>query len=155
MVKRYALDLFEVSFEADCELLGVGSEDDDAVVQHEVEHPEANARAIAARPTSNVVDLKYTPELKALLENLEYEQHTRVLCRAGITSMGELLATSKSEAQQNGLLPGHVGYLLQQARKFEAPHKAAKQPRGSLKRSARAVQLFGRLAVLETHTLRY
>ena len=26
---------------------------------------------------------------------------------------------------------------------------------GSLKRSARAVQLFGRLAVLETHTLRY
>ena len=27
--------------------------------------------------------------------------------------------------------------------------------RGSLKRSARAVQLFGRLAVLETHTLRY
>ena len=29
------------------------------------------------------------------------------------------------------------------------------QLRGSLKRSARAVQLFGRLAVLETHTLRY
>ena len=28
-------------------------------------------------------------------------------------------------------------------------------PCGSLKRSARAVQLFGRLAVLETHTLRY
>ena len=28
-------------------------------------------------------------------------------------------------------------------------------PRGRLKRSARAVQLFGRLAVLETHTLRY
>ena len=27
--------------------------------------------------------------------------------------------------------------------------------RGRLKRSARAVQLFGRLAVLETHTLRY
>ena len=27
--------------------------------------------------------------------------------------------------------------------------------RGSLKRSARVVQLFGRLAVLETHTLRY
>ena len=27
--------------------------------------------------------------------------------------------------------------------------------RGSLKRSARAVQLFARLAVLETHTLRY
>ena len=27
--------------------------------------------------------------------------------------------------------------------------------RGSLKRSPRAVQLFGRLAVLETHTLRY
>ena len=26
---------------------------------------------------------------------------------------------------------------------------------GRLKRSARAVQLFGRLAVLETHTLRY
>ena len=26
---------------------------------------------------------------------------------------------------------------------------------GSLKRNARAVQLFGRLAVLETHTLRY
>ena len=26
---------------------------------------------------------------------------------------------------------------------------------GSLKRSARAMQLFGRLAVLETHTLRY
>ena len=29
------------------------------------------------------------------------------------------------------------------------------QMRGSLKRSARAVQLFGRLAVLDTHTLRY
>ena len=29
------------------------------------------------------------------------------------------------------------------------------QVRGRLKRSARAVQLFGRLAVLETHTLRY
>ena len=27
--------------------------------------------------------------------------------------------------------------------------------RGRLKRSARAVQLFGRLAVLETHALRY
>ena len=27
--------------------------------------------------------------------------------------------------------------------------------RGGLKRSAHAVQLFGRLAVLETHTLRY
>ena len=27
--------------------------------------------------------------------------------------------------------------------------------RGRLKRSARGVQLFGRLAVLETHTLRY
>ena len=27
--------------------------------------------------------------------------------------------------------------------------------RGSLKRSARAVQLFGCMAVLETHTLRY
>ena len=27
--------------------------------------------------------------------------------------------------------------------------------RGSLKRSVRAVQLFGRLAVLETHTLKY
>ena len=28
-------------------------------------------------------------------------------------------------------------------------------PRGRLKRSARAMQLFGRLAVLETHTLRF
>ena len=33
------------------------------------------------------------------------------------------------------------------------PHGSA--PGGRLKRSARAVQLFGRLAVLETHTLRY
>ena len=34
-------------------------------------------------------------------------------------------------------------------------HSFERPPWGGLKRSARAVQLFGRLAVLETHTLRY
>ena len=38
---------------------------------------------------------------------------------------------------------------------LEAPNRAQSTLRGSLKRSARAVQLFGHLAVLETHTLRY
>ena len=35
------------------------------------------------------------------------------------------------------------------------PPKKNRVPWGSLKRSAHAVQLFGCLAVLETHTLRY
>ena len=42
---------------------------------------------------------------------------------------------------------------------FVVPEVACQEQRcgvrGRLKRSARAVQLFGRLAVLETHTLRY
>ena len=136
MVKRGDLDLFEVSSEADPdpEPLVVGSEDDDAVdddavIQPEAEQPEADARVIAVRPASHVADIKCKPELKALLEELDYEKYTQVLCGAGITSMGELLASSQSDLKKIGLLPGHAGYLLQQARKHEVPDRAAKQLR--------------------------
>ena len=39
--------------------------------------------------------------------------------------------------------------------RFQSSRECSLYLWGSLKRSARAVQLFGRLAVLETHTLRY
>ena len=49
------------------------------------------------------------------------------------------------------VLAGRVSELSNKA----TPEHSNVVLRGRLKRSARAVQLFGRLAVLETHTLRY
>ena len=51
--------------------------------------------------------------------------------------------------------PGYPAVKQQIDRPSDRGHAVCVILRGRLKRSARAVQLFGRLAVLETHTLRY
>ena len=66
----------------------------------------------------------------------------------------------KQKVKYLGVLVGHVSseeaYAPLIARALHRAHYMCTLPlRGSLKRSARAVQLFGRLAVLETHSLRY
>ena len=49
--------------------------------------------------------------------------------------------------------PGNHYYCIHTSIPPHAPRHTPLRYGGSLKRSARAVQLFGRVAVLETHTL--
>ena len=77
-------------------------------------------------------DFKHGPFLHAAFFNLRHE-----------TQVGNMHGNGKSHAPKE--LQAHA----------TLSHPTSVNVRGRLKRSARAVQLFGRLDVLETHTLRY
>ena len=70
-------------------------------------------------------------DLSEMLVDLGYEQYTAPLARAGICSLAELTATSKSELQRLGLLAGHANLLLQRAHRPSDAQPAPKRPKAS------------------------
>ena len=64
--------------------------------------------------------------MKALLENLGYNDYGLLLERAGVTGLQELRATTKGELVKMGILAGHAAALLQQGRRPDDATRTAK-----------------------------
>ena len=148
------LNLFDVSPEDEEEpvQLAIGDEDEENVVDagEAVAAPPAlvdAGNAVAAPPAipnegtgagaGAGADARHlqapecSTELKTVLHTLGYEQYSAVLARAGVCGMAELTATSKTELQRMGVLPGHANLLLQRARKPSDAQRAPKQPKAT------------------------